>query len=993
MNEVLTIDFDVKTGKVTKWLDTLRDDISWFQKRIESGEGITLALNKAKVQQDLVEVRRLIKVAEERWDFNALIQYRADENLLKQTLTQSNRELTNFLRTGEKDVSVLGKLFGSLENKIEWVEMELIKMWRSEKEVAHLRNRMNELNDSFKSWTISAQQMAMEMNKLENEMNNIKNAPQGFQEKMSVAYGKVMGYIALITTAIYALKSAWNEAIEGERIDIQLTNRLNGIGSTVWRTKDQIKDLSSALSDMTTIDEDAITNMESRLLNFSNVQGDVFDKASKVALDYATSMNDGVTPTVEDLTSSIDLMWKVLNNPYDGWKKLEKAGIEFTASEELKIQKFEKTNDIIGAQNLIIQKLENQYGSSAEAIKDSTEGMTNSVKNSWNDTLENTWSGLIGFVSFIKNEFIDPIISGWSYIWDALWTILWSITWETATASSEQISIWQKTLYVISVIWGTIKWVIVWVFDAILDYGFQAFDYLFRSSETIWERLKSSFISAWQAVANTLINIVNKTISLMLTPINFAISRMNDLITLANKVPWINFWKVGSVGFSFNWVGDGKWIFDKIWDGLKWLDTWIASFIVWIWKKVRDGVEKNVNSIKVPWINPSGSWAKWSGSKLDLWALDLPTGGGGWGSWKSARDKQLEAEKKRLEEVKKKEEELAKARTTAYEKAIKSSDAFKSAVEEANKKLDEQKRKMDELKAKATETLLDIEEKMSWEKTSLQDKLAQRYLKIFDELRSSLGWADSVFAWATNADLESALFWWQIGGSSFDALKKEIELIKSTLSSDELSLAVTKEKRSETEKITAEYQKQFDLNQREKDVADAKLNNRFLTNEKTGELQFLDKNWEVIQWWNRSQVKDFATQAKEVQDIADESIRIEAEKMTKISAIVKDYEDERARLRNNYYAEDKNLKIAQENMAQAFFKEELARITTMKTEAINLTNALISLKNAGGSAQNVTNIWPTINNNQQSTQVVQVKTVSDVQQVNKTLGIGITLKK
>ncbi len=43
---------------------------------------------------------------------------------------------------------------------------------------------MNELSESFKAGKISAQQMAVEMNKLEQELNSVKNAPQGMQEKM-----------------------------------------------------------------------------------------------------------------------------------------------------------------------------------------------------------------------------------------------------------------------------------------------------------------------------------------------------------------------------------------------------------------------------------------------------------------------------------------------------------------------------------------------------------------------------------------------------------------------------------------------------------------------------------------------------------------------------------------------------------------------------------------------------------------------------------------
>ncbi len=120
------------------------------------------------------------------------------------------------------------------------------------------------------------------------------------------------------------------------------------------------------LSNLTTIDKDNITNMESRLLNFQLVHGEVFDRATKVALDYATSVNDGVTPTLEDLSGSVDLLGKVLNNPFEGWKKLEKAGIQFTGKEEEAIAKMKSHNDIIGAQGLILNKLEAQYGGSAE---------------------------------------------------------------------------------------------------------------------------------------------------------------------------------------------------------------------------------------------------------------------------------------------------------------------------------------------------------------------------------------------------------------------------------------------------------------------------------------------------------------------------------------------------------------------------------------------------------------------------------------------------
>ena len=166
------------------------------------------------------------------------------------------------------------------------------------------------------------------------------------------------------------------------------------------------------------------------------------------------------------------------------------------------------------------------------------------------------------------------------------------------------------------------------------------------------------------------------------------------------------------------------------------------------------------------------------------------------------------------------------------------------------------------------------------------------------------------------------------------------------MTAEELALALKKENLSETAKLTEEYAKQLDINTRDKQVQEAKLANRYLTNAKTGEVQFLDEKGNIIQGANRDQTKDFASQAKEVQTLADESVKIESEKMEKISKIVKEYEDERSRLRNDYFEKDKSLKIAQENMSETFFKNEILRMQQMKSEAIATANALIAMRNA-----------------------------------------------
>lgn len=949
MNEILSIDFDVKTGKLKKWLWEARDDISWFQKRIESDEGITLSLNKAKVQKDLEEVRNLIKIEKERiaqgigneW---VLLQLMGDQNIVKQRLTQANREFTNFLRTGEKDISVLGKLFTSLEWKIEWVEMELIKMWRSEKEVWHLRARMNELKNSFDNGRISAQQMAMEMNNLEREMNAVKNAPQGFQEKMSFAYGKVMGYIALITAAVYWLKSAFDEALEGERIDINLTRRLWGIWVSVWRTKEQIKEFSSTLSDATSIDEDAIVNMQSRLLQFQAIQWDTFDRAWKAVVDYATNLADWAIPNMDQLNKSADELWVILNNPEKWFIKLTKAWAIFTQEEVNMFNEFKKTNNMIWMQDILLQKLENQYGWSAEEMANTTQWAISEMSNWWNDFMEFLGVTLLMKLPLIIRGMVDSAII-------ILWTLYEAFTYLPRLV----IEIWAN----IKLNWSKIWSGILQVWENSVDNFWIIWSNIYEALSSWFSKIPWKFKEYWNKIIDFLPESVKDTLgfegfTLDTTSVSAKIKALKPIIWDAFEAVEFKL----STNFKDNlknnnllmaWVSDLRKtadIYNRIWDA----------------------------QVKIRW--------KW----LDLWDIwDTGSWGRGWKNGKSPREIQLEAEKKRLDESKKKEEEVAKARTEAYAKAQKSSEAFRNVIADTNKKLEEMKGKWKDLASKATEALKDIEDAMSWNKGDFKDKLAKRYMAIGEEIKSAF-WLSWTWEEATNLLLSWSL---NIQG---DALKNELIMIKKQMSWEEISLAIAKEKRSETEKITAEYQKQLDIDTRSKQVAEATLAKRFLSNPTTWELQFFDANGNIIEWANRSQQKDFASQALDIQKLADEELRINDDKMTKIASIVKEYEEERARLRNNYYSEDKNLRIVQENMAQKFFENDIARMKAQTVEATNLATALMNLSRAWWG--NVTNVNTTNNVGGSTTnQTVQVKTVADVAQINKSLGIGITLKK
>jgi len=117
VTERLEVDISVKNN-IKPWLDKVRDDISWFNKRIKTQTAIDLSIKSASIKKELDNVRDLIKKAKKSWDFDAEIKLTADSKILRNQLTQADRELRNFLRTWQKDVSVLWWLFDRVKTKV-----------------------------------------------------------------------------------------------------------------------------------------------------------------------------------------------------------------------------------------------------------------------------------------------------------------------------------------------------------------------------------------------------------------------------------------------------------------------------------------------------------------------------------------------------------------------------------------------------------------------------------------------------------------------------------------------------------------------------------------------------------------------------------------------------------------------------------------------------------------------------------------------------------
>jgi len=97
-----------------KWaLDKSKDDIEWFKRRISSSAWIKLATNLADLRLKLKWLKTDFKKVTSP---KRKLEIQSNIEVVKKRITQANRELTNFARTGDKTQSVLGKNFTSMKS-------------------------------------------------------------------------------------------------------------------------------------------------------------------------------------------------------------------------------------------------------------------------------------------------------------------------------------------------------------------------------------------------------------------------------------------------------------------------------------------------------------------------------------------------------------------------------------------------------------------------------------------------------------------------------------------------------------------------------------------------------------------------------------------------------------------------------------------------------------------------------------------------------------
>jgi hypothetical protein len=174
--------------------------------------------------------------------------------------------------------------------------------------------------------------------------------------------------------------------ITADSAQAQLAAAIASTGGAADRTLEQLNQHAAALQKITNVGDEATNAMQGVLLTFTQIQGGVFDRATAAVLDLSTAMGTG-------LNAAALQVGKALNDPVLGMTALSRSGIQFTQAQKDVVAAMVETNNVAGAQAIILDELEKQFGGSASAARNTLGGALESLGNAWGDLFEITNEG------------------------------------------------------------------------------------------------------------------------------------------------------------------------------------------------------------------------------------------------------------------------------------------------------------------------------------------------------------------------------------------------------------------------------------------------------------------------------------------------------------------------------------------------------------------------------------------------------------------------
>lgn len=184
------------------------------------------------------------------------------------------------------------------------------------------------------------------------------------------------------------ITSVFQESMDAQAGMAQTVAVLKSTHDASGMTADAVADLATKYSHLTLFSDDTTQAAENMLLTFTNIGKNVFPLATKTVLDMSQALG-------QDTKSSAIQLGKALNDPITGITALQRVGVTFTDSQKNLIKSLVDSGNVAGAQKVILQELQREFGGSAEAAGKTFPGQLQILGQSMDDIKQKIGDALL----------------------------------------------------------------------------------------------------------------------------------------------------------------------------------------------------------------------------------------------------------------------------------------------------------------------------------------------------------------------------------------------------------------------------------------------------------------------------------------------------------------------------------------------------------------------------------------------------------------------
>jgi len=211
----------------------------------------------------------------------------------------------------------------------------------------------------------------------------------------AIAFNQVLEILSRVGRAIkYFIDASFEQARATARVE----QVIRSTGGAAGITAEQVQELATQMQSVTAFADEVTMTGQALLLTFTNIGRDVFPQATEAMLNMSTALD-------QDVSTSAMQLGKALNDPIRGITQLRRVGVQFTADQERQIRNFVRTNDVAGAQRVILRELETEFGGMARAIASTPEGKFTQLKNDIGEIAEKIGDSIVRDIVEVVDQF------------------------------------------------------------------------------------------------------------------------------------------------------------------------------------------------------------------------------------------------------------------------------------------------------------------------------------------------------------------------------------------------------------------------------------------------------------------------------------------------------------------------------------------------------------------------------------------------------------